>query len=200
MEIEFKYRVPFELFDAVGEDPVLRRARRIRMDAQYFDTPSGALRAASVTLRLRREAPEGEEGALICCVKMPAPNDTREDAALRRRLEYECEAPSVEAALPQLEAQGLDCTALRAALAEGLVVAAHIRYTRRETLVEKDGSAHTVCLDRGMLGKTPFAEVEVEYKSGDFAATEAAAHALAARYGLYPEQRGKYARALLWRD
>ncbi len=197
MEIEFKYRVLPEQFDAVRADPLLRGAVCIRMDARYFDTPTGAVRAASVTLRLRRESPEGEEGALICCVKTPAPGD-RSELGLRRRMEYECEAGSVEDALPGLRAQGLDCTALYAAVREGLIVSAHIRYTRLQALVCSGDSSFTVCLDRGMLGNQPFAEVEVEHKSGDMAVTQEAAHAMAARYGLVPETRGKYARALQW--
>ena len=197
MEIEFKYRVPPALFDAVAADPSLEGAAVIDMNADYFDTADRRLRAASVTLRLRRETPRGTNGTTICCVKMPAPCGDGGDAALRRRLEYECEAENVEEALPSLIAQGMPEDALRDALAQGLVVTARVAYTRREALVCADGASYTVCLDRGILGKEPFSEIEVEHKSGDFSVTAAAARALAGKYGLAAEPRSKYMRALL---
>ena len=197
MEIEFKYRVPPALFDALAADPALAGAVAIAMDANYYDTADRRLRAASTTLRLRRETPLGTDGAMICCVKMPAPGGDGSDAALRRRLEFECEAESVEAALPALTAMGMPEDALRDALAQGLVVTARVAFIRLEALVCADGASYTVCLDRGILGKTPFTELEVEHKTGDFDVTAAAARDLAAKYGLEPEPRSKYMRALL---
>ena len=197
MEIEFKYRVPAALFDTLADDEALRDAVAIDMDARYFDTPTRMLRGSSVTLRLRRETPQGEPGAMICCVKMNAPGGDGQDAALRRRLEYECEAQSVEEALPALLAQGMPPDPVRTALTEGLTVSARVSYTRLEALIRADGASYTVCLDRGILGREAFSELEIEHKSGEFAVTAAAARMLAARYGLEPEPRSKYARALL---
>ena len=198
MEIEFKYRVPQERFADVAADPALRDAVAIDMDAAYFDTPDRLLRAASTTLRLRRETPQGSGGVTVCCVKMPVPEEGDDEAAgLRRRQEYECAAESVEEALPALLALGMPEEPIRAALAQGVEVSARVAYTRLEALVCKDGASYTVCLDRGILGRTPFSELEVEHKSGDFALTAAAAQALADRYGLEAEPRSKYARALL---
>ena len=197
MEIEFKYRVPPALFDTVAADEALRNAAVISMNARYFDTPDRKLRAASVTLRLRRETPEGTDGVTVCCVKLPAPDGGGGDAALRRHPDYECGAESVEEALPALIALGLPPETLRDAMAEGLVVTARVTYTRREALIRADSASYTVCLDRGILGKEPFSEIEVEHKSGDFAVTAAAARARADRYGLAAEPRSKYMRALL---
>ncbi len=197
MEIEFKYRVPPELFYTAAADEALRNAAVITMNARYFDTSDRKLRAASVTLRLRRETPQGKDGATICCVKMPVPGGDGPDAALRRRAEYECEAESVEEALPALIALGLPPDTLRDAMAEGLVVTAQVAYTRMESLIRTDSASYTVCLDRGILGREPFSEIEVEHKSGDFEVTAAAARALAEKYGLAAEPRSKYMRALL---
>ena len=197
MEIEYKYRVPPALFDKFAADPSLRDAAVIGMEAAYFDTPDRMLRDAGVTLRLRRETPQGQPGAAICCVKLPAPEGDNASAGLRRRLEYECEAESVEAGLSVLLARGIPPEPLRAALSRGLIVTARVSYIRREALVKADGASYTVCLDRGTLGTKPFSELEVEHKSGIFGLTAAAALALAERWGLEPEPLSKYARALL---
>ncbi len=197
MEIEYKYRVPPALFDEIAADPALRDAADIRMEAEYFDTADRMLREARVTLRLRRETPEGQHGSRICCVKLPSGRDEDETLALRCRQEYECEADSVEAALPVLLAQGMPPEPVRTAFSRGLTVSARVSYVRREALIKAEGASYTVCLDRGVLGKEPFSELEIEHKSGGFAVTAAAAAALSGRWGLEPETRSKYARALL---
>ncbi len=197
MEIEYKYRVPPALFDEIAADPALRDAAVIGMEAEYFDTADRMLREARVTLRLRRETPEGLPGSRICCVKLPP--DSREDpaSALRCRPEFECEADSAEAALPVLVARGMPPEPVCTAVSRGLIVTARVSYVRREALITADGASYTVCLDRGVLGKEPFSELEIEHKSGGFAVTAAAAAALSGRWGLEPEPRSKYARALL---
>ncbi len=198
MEIEYKFRVPdIDTFGAISCDKALTCAVRIAMDAKYYDTPDRILRAGAVTLRLRREDTAGGQAATVCCVKMPAPEGGAAEAGLRRRLEFECEADSVEEGLRTLLRRGVPADLLRAALRRGLELTATVRYTRLEAVVSAEGAVYAVCLDRGILGATPFMEVEVEHRSGDFAVTAAAAHALAARYALEPEERSKYARALL---
>ncbi|MEA4824905.1 MAG: CYTH domain-containing protein [Clostridiaceae bacterium] len=203
MEIEYKYRVPdIDTFGAISRDKLLSSAVRIAMDAKYYDTPERILRAGAVTLRLRREDIAGGHAATVCCVKMPAPGGDALEAGLRRRLEFECEADTVEEGLRTLFAQGVPADLLRAACKRGLEPTATVRYTRLEAVVSAEtasaaSAVYTVCLDRGILGITPFMEMEIEHRSGDFAVTAAAAHALAARYALVPEERSKYARALL---
>ena len=101
MEMEYKYRVPdIDTFRALTDAIFsLGTPERIGMDAEYFDTPDRRLRAASVTLRLRRETramydarvkcdtrvlsdARSTDGACdadggctetVCCVKLPAP-------------------------------------------------------------------------------------------------------------------------------
>ena len=83
------------------------------------------------------------------------------------------------------------------ALREGLCVSAVVRYTRLTCTVRGAGGSYTVCLDRGVLGKEDFMELEIEHGDGDFAVTAEAARAFARKYALEPELRSKYARALV---
>ncbi|MDD6877289.1 MAG: CYTH domain-containing protein [Clostridiaceae bacterium] len=240
MEMEYKYRVPdIDTFRALTDAIFsLGTPERIGMDAEYFDTPDRRLRAASVTLRLRREtrvindaramydarvlsdarAVDGAcvaDGAraihgacteTVCCVKLPAPEeDAGIQAGLRRRLEFECAADTVEEGVRRLLGQGLPREPLENALGEppelalreGLCVSAVVRYTRLTCTVRGAGGSYTVCLDRGVLGKEDFMELEIEHGDGDFAVTAEAARAFARKYALEPELRSKYARALV---
>ena len=70
MEQEFKWDAFATLQDAVLIWALNRdadHARITEMDAQYFDTPDGALAAEQAALRLRRENETG-----ICCLKLAA--------------------------------------------------------------------------------------------------------------------------------
>ena len=238
--MEYKYRVPdIDTFRALTDAIFsLGTPERIGMDAEYFDTPDRRLRAASVTLRLRREtrvindaramydarvlsdarAVDGAcvaDGAraihgacteTVCCVKLPAPEeDAGIQAGLRRRLEFECAADTVEEGVRRLLGEGLPREPLENALGEppelalreGLCVSAVVRYTRLTCTVRGAGGSYTVCLDRGVLGKEDFMELEIEHGDGDFAVTAEAARAFARKYALEPELRSKYARALV---
>lgn len=228
MEMEYKYRVPdIDTFRALTDAIFsLGTPERIGMDAEYFDTPDRRLRAASVTLRLRREtrvindaramydarvlsdacAADGGCTETVCCVKLPAPEeDAGIQAGLRRRLEFECAADTVEEGVRRLLGQGLPREPLEnafgeppeLALREGLCVSAVVRYTRLTCTVRGAGGSYTVCLDRGVLGKEDFMELEIEHGDGDFAVTAEAARAFARKYALEPELRSKYARALV---
>lgn len=212
--MEYKYRVPdIDTFRALTDAIFsLGTPERIGMDAEYFDTPDRRLRAASVTLRLRREtrddarAIHGACTETVCCVKLPAPEeDAGIQAGLRRRLEFECAADTVEEGVRRLLGQGLPREPLENALGEppelalreGLCVSAVVRYTRLTCTVRGAGGSYTVCLDRGVLGKEDFMELEIEHGDGDFAVTAEAARAFARKYALEPELRSKYARALV---
>ena len=217
MEMEYKYRVPdIDTFRALTDAIFsLGTPERIGMDAEYFDTPDRRLRAASVTLRLRREtrvkydarAVDGDcdaDGAraihgacteTVCCVKLPAPEeDAGIQAGLRRRLEFECAADTVEEGVRRLLGQGLPREPLEnafgeppeLALREGLCVSAVVRYTRLTCTVRGAGGSYTVCLDRGVLGTEDFMELEIEHGDGDFAVTAEAARAFARKYALEP--------------
>ncbi|RDI28772.1 adenylate cyclase [Pseudacidovorax intermedius] len=55
METEFKFHIPTERLAAVEVDLRQGAVQRTRMQARYFDTPGGALAAAGMALRLRKE-------------------------------------------------------------------------------------------------------------------------------------------------
>ena len=73
------------------------------------------------------------------------------------------------------------------------------RFTRLAKVVEADGCTVELALDRGVLmgggREIPLCELEVEGKAGDDAAAVAFARALAAQFGLQPEQDSKFRRA-----
>jgi inorganic triphosphatase YgiF len=66
--------------------------------------------------------------------------------------------------------------------------------------VELEGATAELALDQGVLlgngRQIPLCEVEVEHKSGDEAVTAAFAQALANRFGLAPEGKSKFRRAM----
>lgn len=55
METEFKFHIPAERLAEVEADLRQGAVQRTRMQARYFDTPRGALAAAGMALRLRKE-------------------------------------------------------------------------------------------------------------------------------------------------
>ena len=74
------------------------------------------------------------------------------------------------------------------------------KFTRLAKLLTLEATTVELALDAGaLLGggrELPFAEVEVEYKSGSEEAAAAFARELAARFGLVPEPKSKVARAM----
>ena len=74
------------------------------------------------------------------------------------------------------------------------------KFTRLAKTLDLPQGAVELALDQGVLlgsGKeAPFAEVEVELKSGSDEAAAAFAEALATEFGLTPEPKSKLARAM----
>ena len=72
-------------------------------------------------------------------------------------------------------------------------------FTRLRKLETCGGCTVEIALDQGVLTggnrELPFAEVEVELKEGSEEAAARFAEDLAARYGLMPEKKSKFARA-----
>ncbi len=97
MEQEFKWDAFATLQDAVLIWALNRdadHARITEMDAQYFDTPDGALAAEQAALRLRRENETG-----ICCLKLRGGKVVQ---GLHAHEEYECLASCVSEGLSTL--------------------------------------------------------------------------------------------------
>ena len=156
------------------------------MQTTYYDTPAAELSALRWTLRRRYE-----NGSPVCTLKTPA--------GKLGRGEWDCAAETVEEAIPELTQ--LSGSAELAQLAgHGLVPICGARFTRKaytvfcgETLVE-------VAVDSGILfgggQELPLCEVEVELKQGSREDAARYAAKLAEEFGLTPEPKSKFRRAL----
>ena len=182
-EFELKFSAGAEAFAAIGakwEDFTV-----ISMETTYFDTLDGALSQRHITLRRRME-----NGVSVCTVKTP-------DGPYGRG-EWELEEANIEAAIPAL--CKLSASEELLELTKGGVAAVcGARFTRRAKLIKLPECTVEIALDEGVLlggGKElPLREVEVELKSGSEAVAVAYANALAAMYGLIPEEKSKFSRA-----
>ena len=183
-EFELKYRCTEEAFAALRQD--FSSFTTIEMETTYYDTFDGRLGNNHWTLRRRYE-----NGKSICTLKTPCPDGGRG--------EWEVEKGSIMAAIPELCQLGAPME-LMAYCVSGVGAVCGAKFTRLAKTLEIPGATVELALDRGKLlgsGKElPLLEAEVELKAGADAAVLAFAAALAAKYGLVPEKRSKYRRAL----
>ena len=190
-ELELKLAVPSPaVLEQIIFDKELAQVRQggyglLDMATVYYDTADGSLAKQRWTLRLRQE-----NDRLVATCKTPAQGKARN--------EYECEAPTIEAAIPLLIAAGAP-----AELAEldRLIPICAAQFTRRETqLTFGDGTVCVFCADVGMLAggqkQEALCEVELELKEGNFETVEAFGEELKDRFGLTEEARSKHARAM----
>ena len=156
---------------------------QIAMETTYYDTPEGAFSGEKMTLRRRME-----NGKSVCTLKAPAGPHSRR--------EWELEAPSVEVALKELcklaDREDLICPEL--------VNVCGARFTRLAKTVDLEGCVVEIAVDAGVLTagsrEIPLCEVEVELKSGSEEIALQFARMLAQKYGLQPEPKSKFRRAL----
>ncbi len=183
-EFELKYRATPEQQAAVfaafsGFAPIV-------METTYYDTPSGDLGKLHWTLRRRYE-----NGRSICTLKTPADGGARG--------EWELECGDITAAVPEL-CKLSGSRQLLLLSANGLVPVCGARFTRQAAQVEWEGTALELALDSGVLlggvRELPLCEIEVELKSGSEETALRFARDLADRFGLIPEGKSKYRRAL----
>ena len=183
-ESELKYAAGTDAFAALKER--YPKLVPITMETTYYDTPGGSLNRLRWTLRRRME-----NGVSVCTVKTPA-------GGLARG-EWEVECGNIEEGIGLLVRAGaprelLDHTA------GGVTEVCAARFTRLAGLMEAENCTVELALDTGcLLGggrELPFTEVEVELKAGPESAAAAFAQALAAEFGLTPEPKSKYRRAL----
>ena len=160
--------------------------RRVEMETTYYDTADGTLSQRHITLRRRMENDRS-----VCTVKTPVSGYGRG--------EWECECDAIETGI------GLLCTMgapreLLLLTAEGVQQVCGARFTRLCADVHYEGAVLELALDRGVLlggqRQIPLCEVEVELKSGEPEAAVAFATALAEQFGLKPQKRSKFRRAL----
>ena len=183
-EFELKYRATPGQIDTL-------RARygdfsSISMETTYYDTPSQTLRNLHWTLRRRME-----NGRSVCTLKTPLPDGSRG--------EWETEAESIEAGIPELCNLGAP-RQLLLLTAEGVEPFCGARFTRLAKQISCSTVTVELALDQGVLlggGKElPFAEVEVEYKQGREEDAVTFARTLAGEFDLVPEPKSKVARAM----
>lgn len=182
-EYERKFRVTPETMAALTQ---AFPGREIAMETTYYDTPAGSLSRRKLTLRSRRE-----NGVQICTCKSQLPDGGRG--------EWQIQCQDIVQAVPRLCSMG--CPQELGELAsEGLVPVCGARFRRLAATVPFQDTVLEVALDQGVLtggGKEiPLLEAEVELKSGPKEGLDAFAQALAAKYGLVPEQKSKFQRAL----
>ena len=184
-EFELKYRADREvLYSVYTTFPA--RWETLTMETTYYDTPSRALSARRYMLRRRLE-----NGKAVCTLK------TKGNGKARGEWEVACD--EITAAVSELCKLG--CPDELAVLCEeGLIPVCGARFTRRAGTFTLLACTVELALDEGVLfsgeKELPLCELEVEHKAGSTEATEAFARKLADIYGLQPEEKSKFARAL----
>lgn len=180
-----KYRATSEALEEI-EKALQGEPQHFRMRTTYYDTAGGDLSARRWTLRQRME-----NETSVCTLKTPGIDGARG--------EFETECHSIEAAIPEL--CKLSGQAELAALAAGgLRQVCGAAFCRVAVTVPLEHATAEVALDEGFLlgggRQLPLCELEVELKSGDRGEVIDFARDLAARFGLEPECRSKFRRAL----
>lgn len=183
-EFELKYSCTEAGFEALKGD--FAGFVPIEMETTYYDTFDGRMSNLRWTLRRRFE-----NGTSICTLKTPAPDGSRR--------EWEVECGSIMAAVPKLCQLGAPME-LMALSVSGLGQVCGAKFTRLALKLEIPGATVELALDKGVLlgggRELLLREVEVELKDGSDSAALAFAKTLAEKYGLVPEKRSKYRRAL----
>ena len=183
-EFELKFRATAEQFAALKADyPDLQP---IQMETTYYDTFDGKLSNYRWTFRRRME-----NGKSICTLKTPSENGGRS--------EWEVECDSIIRSVPLLCRAGAPWL-LGEFTISGVGPVCGAKFTRLAGKIEAEGCVLELALDEGILTgggrELPLQEVEVELKSGTDADAIAFAGILAEKYGLEPEEKSKYRRAL----
>lgn len=183
-EFELKFRCSEESFAALQRD--FDGFTAIEMETTYYDTFDGRLGNYRWTLRRRMENEKS-----VCTLKIPLEDGSRG--------EWEVEAPGITTAVPLLCRAGAPMD-LMAFCVSGVGAVCGARFTRLAKKLEISGATVELALDKGRLlgGKREMdlLEVEVELKEGSDEAAVEFARQLAETYGLIPESRSKYRRAL----
>ena len=184
-EFELKYAAEESAFEGLKRETTDWKA--YQMATTYYDTPGAQLGRLHWTLRRRFE-----NGVSVCTLKTPAAGFGRN--------EFELEWDDIHTAIPRLVAAGAPAGLLELT-AGGIEEVCAARFDRLAGKVVLGDTVVELALDKGVLmggGKEqPFVEVEVELKSGSQETAVIYARTLAAHFGLRPERRSKYKRALM---
>ncbi len=183
-EFEVKYRSSPETLAALAAR--FGPCTPITMETVYYDSLNGSLSMRKWTLRRRLE-----NGVSVCTLKTPGQGLARG--------EWEVRCPDIREAVPMLLALGAPAE-LEGLTAGGIVERCAARFVRQAAQVRFGTSTLELALDQGILlggGKEiPLCEVEAELKEGLEADALAFGKAIAAEYGLAPEEKSKAARAM----
>ncbi|WP_294393986.1 CHAD domain-containing protein [uncultured Sphingomonas sp.] len=172
IEVELKLELDCNAAARLADTPALAglafedRAQ----SATYYDTPDQDLRAAGVSLRVRRVG-----AAHVQTIKAGG----TVAAGLFARPEWERDVAGPQ---PELETASPIRTLVEDAVLERIAPAFTVAVTRRQWLVEHDGATLELVVDTGTVSvgdrSTPVSEIELELKSGPPAAIFALARAL----------------------
>ena len=183
-EFELKFRADGDAFEKIREK--YQDFTTISMETTYYDTFDLKLAFHHWTLRRRME-----NGVSVCTFKRPHADGGRG--------EWEVEADSIMEGVMKLCQAGADWELMRTT-AGGLVETCGAKFTRLAKQLEVPGGKVELALDQGVLmGKgreLPFREVEVELKEGSDEVAADFAKALAEEFGLVPEPKSKFVRAM----
>lgn len=160
--------------------------RHYDMETTYYDTPSSALSERHITLRRRME-----NDISVCTVKTPV--------STYGRGEWECECQQIQQGIVALCKLGAP-TELLTLTAEGIEQVCGAKFHRQAGVIQFQNAELEIALDRGVLTgggrEISLCEVEVELKSGKPEDAIAFGALLAHRFGLVPEKKSKFRRAL----
>ena len=183
-EFELKYRADTGSIAAIREK--FGEFTPISMETTYYDTQDLKLAFHQWTLRRRME-----NGVSVCTFKRPLDDGSRG--------EWEVENDSIMLGILELVKAGAPAELMRAT-AGGVMPLCGAKFTRLAAALELDGCTVELALDQGVLTgggrELPLAEVEVELKAGSEDAAVAFAQGLAKEFGLEPEKKSKFARAM----
>jgi len=184
IEFELKYRATPQVQQALLT-AINGTRQQYRMETTYYDTPSNSLSQRYYTLRRRME-----NDTSVCTLKYPVQDQGRG--------EFELECDTIEKAIPELgRLSGIDLMTLTQ---EGVVPVCSAAFDRTAITFTWQDATLEMALDQGVLsggGQTiPLCEVEIELKEVSREAARQCGAFLAAAYGLIPEARSKFRRAL----
>ena len=183
-EFELKYQATPEIIGSIRGK--FGEFTPISMETTYYDTENLSLRKRKWTLRQRLE-----NGRAVCTVKTPLPDGSRG--------EWEVECTDLAAGAARLCTMGAPGEILNY-VNQGVAPFCGARFTRLAKTIELPGGSVELALDEGVLlgggREQPFAEVEVELKSGEDDLARAFAEALAQEFGLQEQPKSKLARAM----
>ncbi|MCB5363436.1 CYTH and CHAD domain-containing protein [Pusillimonas sp. CC-YST705] len=181
MERELALHVPAAARTAVARQMRAGQARRISLQARYFDTTTRELASAGIALRLRKEGRRW-----VQTLKAPGP-----DALSRVEINHLRSGPELDLSLYI----GTPVEALLAKLSENLTLRYETRVTRLVSEAQVGEALIEVAYDQGSLLardlELPISEVEFELKAGPMSALFDLSEQWLQAYGLLLEARSK---------